>query len=362
MEKAYLVLQNGKVFEGTAFGAKTDSVGELVFHTAMIGYVETMTDPVCAGQILVQTFPLFGCYGVNEADFAGPCRLSGCIAREWCPAPSNFRSQYDVNEFLVKNGVPGLYGIDTRALTEILREEGTMNAAILHELPDDLTDVLAKLAAYRVTDVFPAPAAKTVIPAEGGTKYRAALIDLGASAGLPEALAKHGCEVTVLPYTATADEVLALAPDFAVLSSGAGDPELWTDAVASVRGLLGKLPILAFGLGHQILALAAGGATEKLKYGHRGGNQPVRDLLGTRTYITAQNHGYAVTAAPGGVIRYANANDGTCEGIDYPDLRSVSVQFRPDGRQTDDLLARFFAQMTSVPEDSEEKGGADDAT
>ncbi len=363
MENAYLVLQNGKVFAGTAFGAKTDSVGELVFHTAMIGYVETMTDPVCAGQILVQTFPLFGCYGINEADLAGPCRLRGCVAREWCSAPSNFRSQYDVNEFLLKNGVPGVCGIDTRALTEILREEGTMNAAILHTLPDDLTSTLASLAAYRVKDVFPEPAAKTVLPADGETKYRAALIDLGARAGLAEALTAHGCEVTVLPYTTTADEVLALAPDFVVLSSGAGDPSLWTDAVASVRGLAGKLPILAFGLGHQLLALAAGGKTEKLKYGHRGGNQPVRDLLGTRTYITAQNHGYAVTAAPGGTVRYANANDGTCEGIDYPDLRAVSVQFRPDGRQMEELLVRFFALLSgeSAVTDSEEKGGGSDA-
>ncbi len=349
MKKGYLVLQNGRVFEGTRFGAETDATGELVFTTGMCGYLETLTDPSYAGQIVTQTYPLIGNYGVIPEDFEGECHVRGYVVREWCQEPSNFRCQGDLDSFLKERGVPGLCGVDTRELTRILRESGVMNACICDEVPADL----AAVAAYAVSGVVESVTCREPVlcPAEGEERFRVSLLDYGAKQNIIRELQKRGCAVTVLPSSASAEEVLAANPDGVMLSNGPGDPAENVYQIAQIQKLLGKAPLFGICLGHQLTALAAGGSTFKLKYGHRGVNQPVRDLNGVRTYITSQNHGYAVDSAslPAGKVSFANANDGTCEGVDYPGLRAFTVQFHPEARSgpqdTSFLFDRFINLM-----------------
>ena len=347
--KRYLVLENGEVFAGLAFGAPCDTVGELVFTTGMNGYIETLTDPSYCGQIVLQTFPLIGNYGIIPADFEGKCCVRGYVVREQCQTPSNFRCEETLDAFLKANNIPGIAGIDTRAVTRILREAGTMNAAICDTVPDDL----APLRAYRITDPVPqvtTPEPYTLRP-DGDVLHRVALIDYGAKRNIVRELQKRGCTVTVLPAQTSAEEVLAAKPDGVMLSNGPGDPAENVYQIEQIKKLLGKVPLFGICLGHQLTALAVGGGTYKLKYGHRGVNQPVRDLDGVRTYITSQNHGYAVdgTSLPVGKVRFINANDGTCEGIDYPDLRAFTVQFHPEActgpKDTSFLFDQFVALM-----------------
>ncbi len=328
--KRYLTLEDGTTFVGEGFGAAADAVGELVFTTGMCGYIETLTDPSYAGQIVVQTFPMIGNYGIIQSDFEGKCAVRGYVVHEWCDTPSNFRAAGDLDAYLRSVGVPGIAGIDTRALTRILRECGTMNATITDAVPADL----AAVRAYAVTDAVAAVtcAAATVYPAEGETHYRVALLDFGAKRNIIRSLTARGCTVTVYPASTPAADILAAAPDGVMLSNGPGDPAENTAIIAEIGKLLGRVPVFGICLGHQLMALAVGGSTVKLKYGHRGVNQPARDLVGGRTYITSQNHGYAVVgdSLPCGEVRFVNANDGTCEGIDYPALRAFSVQFHPE--------------------------------
>ena len=328
--KRYLTLEDGTTFVGEGFGAAADAVGELVFTTGMCGYIETLTDPSYAGQIVVQTFPMIGNYGIIQSDFEGKCAVRGYVVHEWCDTPSNFRAAGDLDAYLRSVGVPGIAGIDTRALTRILRECGTMNATITDAVPADL----AALRAYAVTDAVASVtcAAATVYPAEGETHYRVALLDFGAKRNIIRSLTARGCAVTVYPASTPAADILAAAPDGVMLSNGPGDPAENTAIIAEIGKLLGRVPVFGICLGHQLMALAVGGSTVKLKYGHRGVNQPARDLVGGRTYITSQNHGYAVVgdSLPLGEVRFVNANDGTCEGIDYPALRAFSVQFHPE--------------------------------
>ena len=347
--KRYLVLENGEVFAGLAFGAPCDTVGELVFTTGMNGYIETLTDPSYCGQIVLQTFPLIGNYGIIPADFEGKCCVRGYVVREACSTPSNFRCAQTLDAFLKENNIPGITGIDTRAVTRILREAGTMNAAICDTVPDDL----APLRAYRITDPVPqvtTPEPYTLRP-EGDVLHRVALIDYGAKRNIVRELQKRGCTVTVLPATTSAEEILAADPDGVMLSNGPGDPAENTYQIEQIRKLLGKVPMFGICLGHQLTALAAGGSTYKLKYGHRGVNQPVRDLNGVRTYITSQNHGYAVDGdtVKLGKVRFVNANDGTCEGIDYPELKAFTVQFHPEActgpKDTSFLFDQFVELM-----------------
>ena len=330
MKKGYLILQDGQVFEGVRFGAETDTVGELVFTTGMCGYVETLTDPSYAGQIVMQTYPLIGNYGIIRKDFEGACCVKGYVVREYCDTPSNFRTDCDLDTYLKEQGVPGLCGVDTRELTRIIREHGVMNAAIFDEIPADLTPI----ETYAVTGVVEAVSCKesSVHPAEGEERFRVSLLDYGAKRNIVRELQKRGCTVTVLPATTSAEEILAADPDGVMLSNGPGDPAENTYQIEQIRKLLGKVPMFGICLGHQLTALAAGGSTYKLKYGHRGVNQPVRDLNGVRTYITSQNHGYAVDGdtVKLGKVRFVNANDGTCEGIDYPELKAFTVQFHPE--------------------------------
>ena len=349
MKKGYLILQDGRVFEGVRFGAETDTVGELVFTTGMCGYIETLTDPSYAGQIVMQTYPLIGNYGIIREDFEGACCVRGYVVREWCDAPSNFRTDCDLDTFLKEQGVPGLYGVDTRELTRIIREHGVMNAAICDEVPADLTPI----ETYAVTGVVEAVSCReaSVHPAEGEERFHVSLLDYGAKRNIVRELQKRGCTVTVLPATTSAEEILAADPNGVMLSNGPGDPAENVYQIEQIRKLRGKVPMFGICLGHQLTALAAGGSTYKLKYGHRGVNQPVRDVEGVRTYITSQNHGYAVDSdtVKLGRVRFANANDGTCEGIDYPELKAFTVQFHPEActgpKDTSFLFDRFVDLM-----------------
>lgn len=330
MKKGYLVLQDGRVFEGVRFGANADTIGELVFTTGMCGYIETLTDPSYAGQIVMQTYPLIGNYGIIREDFEGNCCVKGYVVREYCDAPSNFRTDCDLDTYLKEQNVPGLYGVDTRELTRIIREHGVMNATICDEVPADLKPV----ETYAVVGVVEAVTCKepTVHPAVGEEMFKVSLLDYGAKNNIIRELQKRGCTVTVLPATTSAEDILTSDPDGVMLSNGPGDPTDNVDQIAEIAKLFGRIPMFGICLGHQLMALAQGGSTVKLKYGHRGVNQPARDVCGTRTFLTSQNHGYAVVpeSVKTGVIRYVNANDGTCEGIDYPDLRAFSVQFHPE--------------------------------
>ena len=346
MKKGYLVLEDGQTFEGLRFGSESCSIGELVFTSSAGGYLETLTDPGYAGQIVMQTYPLIGNYGVIHEDLEGDCRLKGYVVRELCETPSNFRSEGELETFLTEQGVSGICGVDTRELTRILREHGTMNAMICDEVPADLTEVRAYKVCEKITD-------KPVetVPAEGEEKFRVTLVDYGTKRSLIEILAKHGCTVTVVSGNTSAEEILSGKPDGVLLSNGAGNPMDYMAQVEEVRKLMGKVPVFGVGLSHQFCALAQGGRTFRMKHGRHGANQPVRDLKGTRTYITGANHNYAVDAdsVKTGEIRYKNINDDTCEGMDYPSLRAITIQFQPEGCTDVNgnyiFLNRFFDLM-----------------
>jgi len=350
MKKAYLVLGNGRVFEGQRIGAPGDGVGELVFTTGTVGYLETLTDPSYAGQIIMQTFPQIGNYGVISEDFEGKCAARGYVVRELCDTPSNFRSEYELDAFLKREGVPGVCGVDTRELTQVLREEGVMNAMICDAVPDDLS----ALKRYAVTGAVAEVSEKvfSVHEARGEAKYAVTLIDYGAKGNIIRCLQKRGCTVTVVPHDTPAETILAGNPDGVMLSNGPGDPAENTYEIAQIARLIGTVPVFGICLGHQLAALALGGQTVKLKYGHRGANQPVREVGGARTYITTQNHGYAVLSeslAHLGRELYVNANDGSCEGMTYPGRRCFTVQFHPEAcagpQDMEFLFDRFVAMM-----------------
>ena len=350
MEKAYLILSNGMVFHGRRIGAAGETVGELVFTTGMTGYLETLTDPSYAGQIILQTFPLIGNYGLIPEDFEGDSFAKGYVVRELCDSPSNFRSKGSLNDFLLERGIPGICGVDTRAVTRLLREEGVMNACISPEPAVDL----APVQSYQVEGAVALAGGREIreILAEGEERFHVALLDYGAKRNIVRSLSARGCRVTLFPHDTPAEELLALGPDGVMLSNGPGDPADNCYEIAQIRKLLGKLPIFGICLGHQLTALAAGGETVKLKYGHRGANQPVRRLEDGRCFITSQNHGYAVRSeSMTGLaqLSFVNANDGSCEGLDYPDLGCFTVQFHPEAcagpRDTGFLFDHFLAMM-----------------
>ena len=329
MKKAYLILEDGHVFEGYSFGAEAKGIGELVFNTQAIGYIETLTDPSYYGQIVMQTFPMIGNYGVIEEDFVGKCSLSGYVVREYCEKPSNFRCQYDIDAFLKKNDIPGICGVDTRQITKILRENGVMNACICSEIPKNFDEIKN----FKIVD-----AVESVVDQEikeyskGDEKYKVTVVNYGSANDGVKALINKGCAVKVVPATTTAEDILADDPNGILLSNGPGDPAENVFCIEQIKKLMGKKPIFAISLGHELLALADGGMTYKLKYGHRGSNQPVKEADGTRTFITAQNHGYAVASGSTthGKVSFVNVNDNSCEGIEYAELSAFSVQFLPD--------------------------------
>ncbi len=349
MKKVYLVTEDGHSFEGYSFGAEKELCGELVFNTAMVGYIEALTDPAYYGQILVETFPMIGNYGIISEDFEGKCGVKALVVREWCDTPSNFRCEYDLDKFLKDNGVAGIYGVDTREITKYLRENGTMNAKICFSVPETLDDVKN----YKITDAVSAVTcdAPTTYKADGEAKYNVTVVDYGVKMSFVAELCKRGCNVKVVPASTKADAILADKPDGVMLSGGPGDPADCSEYVAEISKLMGKVAMFGIGLGHQIMALACGAETAKLKYGHRGGNQPSHKVGTNRTYITSQNNGYTVVAdkLQKGIVSYVNANDGTCEGIDYPELKAFSVQFYPEAiaglHSTSFLYDRFIEMM-----------------
>lgn len=363
MSTAYLILADGTVFKGSAIGATGRTIGEVVFTTGMTGYVETLTDPSYFGQIVTQTFPLIGNYGVNGTDAESKKSwVRGYIVRELCDAPSNFRCEGSLDAFLKAQGVVGICGIDTRALTKRLREAGVMNGMIASgdacaDVGEDkLEALLAEIRAYAITD-----AVKSVQechadsnPSAELTQKHVVLYDFGAKANIQRELEKRGCSVTVVPYDTTAEAVIKMQPDGIMLSNGPGDPAENVGVIEQIRALCdwGKIPIFGICLGHQMLSLARGATTSKLKYGHRGGNHPCKDTGTGRVYITSQNHGYAVE--PDSLPAFArmsfiNMNDGTCEGIEYTDIPAFSVQFHPEAcggpHDTNFLFDRFINMM-----------------
>lgn len=334
MRKAFIVLENGDVFEGVGFGAEGEATGELVFTTGMGGYIETLTDPSYYGQIVMQTFPLIGNYGIIEADMESrKSFVKGYIVKEPCDAPSNFRCEETLEQFMVENNIVGVYGVDTRQMTRIIREHGVMNAKIVTEVTPGIPN---QIRDYKIVDAVKSVCYQKTIEylPEGEIKYTVVLINYGAKRNIVRELNGRGCKVIRVSFNTTAEEILAYKPDGIMLSNGPGDPEENTECIAQLKKLLGKVPIFGICLGHQMLALAVGGKTEKLKYGHRGVNQPVKDLSTGRVYITSQNHGYAVVAesmvGTDAVESFVNANDGTCEGMDYPDANAFTVQFHPE--------------------------------
>ena len=351
---AYLILENGTYFEGKSFGAEKETTGELVFTTAMTGYLETLTDPSYYGQVVIQTFPLIGNYGVIPADFESKApALKAYIVRNWCQAPSNFRCEGDLDTFLKSSDIPGMYDIDTRALTRVVREYGVMNCKLTYTL-DNLEKDIEEIKAYKITNAVESVTTDESKLFESETHdLKVTLIDYGAKYNICRELVKRGCDVTVVPASTSADEILQMNPDGIMLSNGPGDPSENTQIISELKKLCTqKIPTFGICLGHQLLALSQGAKTDKLKYGHRGANQPAKDLKTNRVYITSQNHGYAVVSeslpenAEEGFI---NGNDGTCEGVNYTDMPAFSVQFHPEAcggpRDTAFLFDRFIDMM-----------------
>ena len=333
--KAYLILEDGTVFEGTSIGSSREVISEIVFNTSMTGYLEVLTDPSYAGQAVVMTYPLIGNYGICREDMESrQAWPDGYIVRELSRIPSNFRSGDTIDHFLKEQDIPGISGIDTRALTKILREKGTMNGMITTNGDYDLEEVKEKIRQYTVKGVLLKTSVKKpyVLPGDG---KKVALLDCGAKDNIARNLNKRGCEVTVYPADTPAEEILKTNPDGIMLSNGPGDPAENVGIIEEVRKLYeSSVPIFAICLGHQLMALATGAKTYKLKYGHRGGNHPVKDLETGRVYITSQNHGYAVdeeSLDPSvAVPAFVNVNDKTNEGLKYVGKNIFTVQYHPE--------------------------------
>lgn len=333
--KAFLILEDGTVFQGTSIGSPREVISEIVFNTSMTGYLEVLTDPSYAGQAVVMTYPLIGNYGICREDMESrQAWPDGYIVRELSRIPSNFRSGDTIDHFLKEQDIPGISGIDTRALTKILREKGTMNGMITTNGDYDLEEVKEKIRQYTVKGVVLKTSVKKpyVLPGDG---KKVALLDCGAKDNIARNLNKRGCEVTVYPADTPAEEILKTNPDGIMLSNGPGDPAENVGIIEEVRKLYeSSVPIFAICLGHQLMALATGAKTYKLKYGHRGGNHPVKDLETGRVYITSQNHGYAVdeeSLDPSvAVPAFVNVNDKTNEGLKYVGKNIFTVQYHPE--------------------------------
>ena len=351
--KAFLILEDGHVFTGTSIGAQREVISEIVFNTSMTGYLEVLTDPSYAGQAVVMTYPLIGNYGVCYEDMESERPWpDGYIVRELSRIPSNFRSQDTIQHFLEKYEIPGIAGIDTRALTKILRESGTMNGMITTKEYASLDEVLPRIKAYATGKVVERVTCKEkkVLENDG---LKVALLDLGAKKNIARSLHERGCEVTIYPAHTKAEEIIAARPDGIMLSNGPGDPKDCGPVIDEIRKLYETdIPIFAICLGHQLMALATGADTYKLKYGHRGGNHPVRDLETGKVYISSQNHGYAVDAKSldpdVAVPAFENVNDHTNEGLRYTGKNIFTVQFHPEacpGPQDSSYLFDRFIDM-----------------
>ena len=357
--KAFLILEDGTIFTGESIGAQKEMISEIVFNTGMTGYLEVLTDPSYAGQSVVMTYPLIGNYGVNYEDMESYRPWADAfLVRELSRLPSNFRRQESIQDFLGKNDIPGIAGIDTRALVKLLRSKGTMNGMITTHESWRLEEVLPRIRKYRVEQVIARTTCKErkVIPAIGEKKYQVALMDYGLKNNILRSLAQRGCEVLLYPGFTKAEEVLGERPDGIMLSNGPGDPKECAEIITEAGKLLDSgVPIFAICLGHQLLALAGGGNTRKMKYGHRGANHPVKDMKTGRVYISTQNHGYVVTEEsidPGlAEVSFRNVNDQTVEGLHYLGKNVFSVQFHPEacaGPRDSEFLFDEFINMMKV--------------
>lgn len=390
--KAFLILEDGTLFEGIHIGARKEIISEIVFNTSMAGYLEVLTDPSYAGQAVCMTYPLIGNYGICKEDLESrKAWPDGFIVRELSRMPSNFRCDMPIQEFLEENGVPGIAGIDTRALTKLLREKGTMNGMITTNGNYNPEEILPKLKTYtagKVVDTvtcrekYTLSAAQvlsdngpisgssqfikeeyergirekkpSMVRALSGKGLKVALLDLGAKDNIAKSLAARGCEVTVYPAYTRAQEIIDARPDGIMLSNGPGDPKECTQIIDEIKKLYDTdITIFAICLGHQLMALATGADTYKMKYGHRGGNHPVKDLETGRVYISSQNHGYVVDMErldpKVAVPAFINVNDGTNEGLSYTGKNIFTVQFHPEAcpgpQDSGELFERFISMM-----------------
>lgn len=362
--KAFLILEDGTVFEGIHIGADKEIISEIVFNTSMAGYVEVLTDPSYAGQAVCMTYPLIGNYGVCREDMeSGRAWPDGFIVRELSRTASNFRKDITIQEFLSEQGIPGIAGIDTRALTKILRKKGTMNGMITSDTSYNLNTILSKLKEYSTGKGVEKVTCsqKHEIKASGKPiGKRVALLDFGSKENIARSLSRRGCDVTVYPALTKAEEILKDRPDGIMLSNGPGDPKECQSIITEIRKLYETdIPIFAICLGHQLMALAAGADTFKMKYGHRGGNHPVKDLATGRVYISSQNHGYVVDTdkldPKVAVPAFVNVNDGTNEGLSYVGKKIFTVQYHPEacpGPQDSGYLFDRFIKMMEVDENA----------
>lgn len=352
--KAYLILEDGSVYEGENVGALREAVSEIVFNTSMTGYLEVMTDPSYAGQAVVMTYPLIGNYGICYDDMESDRPwIDGLIVRELSEVASNFRNEDSIQNFLIKNNIPCICGIDTRDLTKRLREHGTMNGFITVDSSFVVEKILQRIKEYSVKGVVKRTSTKEAYSLPGKGK-RVVLIDFGAKKNIARQLQKRGCEVIVVPCDTKTKEILKLKPDGIMLSNGPGDPKENVDIIKEIKKLYDTdIPIFAICLGHQLMALATGANTYKLRYGHRGGNHPVKDLETGRTYISSQNHGYAVDESTLDknicVPAFVNVNDGTNEGLRYINKKIFTVQYHPEAcpgpRDSSYLFDKFIKMM-----------------
>ncbi len=355
--KAFLILEDGTIFTGAHIGANKEIISEIVFNTSMSGYLEVLTDPSYAGQAVCMTYPLIGNYGVCRLDAESrQAWPDGFIVRELSRIASNFRKDITIQTFLEEQGIPGIAGIDTRALTKILREKGTMNGMITTNEKFDLDEILPELKKYTTGNVVEKVTCPSKYEIKGGLGKKVALLDLGAKNNIALSLARRGCDITVYPAFTKAEEMIADGPDGIMLSNGPGDPKECVGIIAEIKKLYNTdIPIFAICLGHQLMALATGADTYKMKYGHRGGNHPVKDLETGRVYISSQNHGYVVDMdkldPKIAVPAFINVNDGTNEGLSYTGKNIFTVQYHPEacpGPQDSGYLFDRFIKMMEV--------------
>ena len=362
--EAYLILEDGTTFTGRSIGSTKDVISEIVFNTSMTGYLEVLTDPSYAGQAVVMTYPLIGNYGICREDMeAKVSNTDGFIVRELSRLGSNFRNEQSIQDFLVEQDIPGIEGIDTRALTKILREKGTMNGMITTKMPENMEEALAKIKDYSVRGVVDKVTTKEIVSYRPGdlntdsnisVSKKVAILDVGTKFNIARCLLKRGCEVTIFPARTNPEDILAINPDGIMLTNGPGDPKECTEVIQNLKSLYqSDVPIFAICLGHQLMALATGCDTEKMKYGHRGANHPVKDLETERVYISSQNHGYMVKedSVPSDIaeVAFINVNDKTVEGLKYKNKNIFTVQFHPEAcagpKDSEVLFDRFIKMM-----------------
>ncbi|GAB3067803.1 carbamoyl phosphate synthase small subunit [Virgibacillus ainsalahensis] len=352
MTKRQLVLEDGTVFIGESFGSESKTTGEVVFHTGMTGYQEVISDPSSCGQIVVMTYPQVGNYGINRDDFETVTPfIHGFIVKEVCDYPSNFRSEESLDSYLKANDIPGISGIDTRKLTKIIRKAGTMKAMIttVEESSEKIMKLLKETQSERNQVELTSTIKPYVVPGRG---MRMVVVDFGMKHGILRELTQHNCHITVVPYNYSAENILRLKPDGIMLTNGPGDPKDVPEATDMIKNVLGEIPVFGVGLGHQLLALACGADTEKMKFGHRGGNHPVKDLEVSKTYMTSQSHGYTVVEESlfntDLQLTQIALNDNTVEGIKHRVYPAFSVQYQPEaspGPEDTSFLFDDFMQM-----------------